>query len=334
MLIAGVALGAAAFAVAGLVNSFAVFIAMFAVAGLGNTVYHPADYSLLSHHTAPARIGQVFSFHTFAGILGGAVAPATLLLMQSRFGWRGAFVGAALLGVAVLVILIAQRPAADDRLAEKRRATPPSGSGENPAPLADSGWRLLLSPPIILNLCFFILISMMGGLNSFLVVALGALYGTPSTLANVALTGLLLMNALGVLIGGVLASRTTRHAIVAALGLAFAGAVTALVGLIGFSTYALVLMTSLSGLFVGIASPSRDMLVRAVTPLGAYGRVFGFVSSGFNIGSMIAPTIYGMLMDHGEPRAVFLFSAACSIVCIGTVLFGFAGREQRSTVDI
>lgn len=334
VLIAGVALGAAAFAVAGLVNSFAVFIAMFAVAGLGNTVYHPADYSLLSHHTAPARIGQVFSFHTFSGILGGAVAPATLLLMQSRFGWRGAFVGAALLGVAVLVILIAQRPAADDRLAEKRRATPPSGSGENPAPLADSGWRLLLSPPIILNLCFFILISMMGGLNSFLVVALGALYGTPSTLANVALTGLLLMNALGVLIGGVLASRTTRHAIVAALGLAFAGAVTALVGLIGFSTYALVLMTSLSGLFVGIASPSRDMLVRAVTPLGAYGRVFGFVSSGFNIGSMIAPTIYGMLMDHGEPRAVFLFSAACSIVCIGTVLFGFAGREQRSTVDI
>ena len=88
-------------------------------------------------------------------------------------------------------------------------------------------------------------------------------------------------------------------------------------------------MTSLSGLFVGIASPSRDMLVRAVTPLGAYGRVFGFVSSGFNIGSMIAPTIYAMLMDHGEPRAVFLFSAACSILCIGTVVFGFSGREQR-----
>jgi FSR family fosmidomycin resistance protein-like MFS transporter len=60
----------------------------------------------------------------------------------------------------------------------------------------------------------------MGGLNSFLVVALGALYGTPATLANVALTGLLLMNALGVLVGGVLASRTTRHAAVAALGLA------------------------------------------------------------------------------------------------------------------
>jgi len=330
VLIAGVALGTAAFAIAGLVDSFAVFIAMFAVAGLGNTAYHPADYSLLSHHSTPARIGQIFSFHTFSGILGAAVAPATLLAMQSRFGWRGAFVGAAILGFAVLTLLIAQRPTPADRSAEtKRRVAPPADGATQTSPRDDSGWRLLLSPPIILNLCFFILISVMGGLNNFLVVALGALYATPGTLANVALTGLLSMNALGVLVGGVLASRTTRHATVAALGLAFAGMVTALVGTVGFSSYLLVLMTSLSGLFVGIASPSRDMLVRAVTPLGAYGRVFGFVSSGFNIGSMIAPTIYGMLMDHGEPRAVFLFSAACSILCIGTVVFGFSGREQR-----
>jgi MFS family permease len=71
------------------------------------------------------------------------------------------------------------------------------------------------------------------------------------------------------------------------------------------------------------------MLVRAATPPGAFGRVFGFVSSGFNIGSMMAPTIYGMFMDHGEPRAVFLFSAACSILCIATVTVGFSGRGKR-----
>jgi MFS transporter, FSR family, fosmidomycin resistance protein len=328
VLIAGVAFGAAAFAVVGLVNSFAVFIAMYAVAGLGNTAYHPADYSLLSHHSTPARIGQIFSFHTFSGILGSAVAPATLLAMQSWFGWRGAYVGAALLGVAVLTLLIAQRPTPADRLAEKRRAVSQAPDGANSSG-NDSTWRLLLSPPIMLNLGFFVLISIMGGLNTFLVVALGALYGTSDTLANVALTGLLLMNALGVLVGGVLASRTTRHAAVAALALAFAGVATMLVGVIGFSSSALVLTASLTGLFVGIASPSRDMLVRAVTPPGAFGRVFGFVSSGFNIGSMIAPMIYGTMMDRGEPRAVFLISAACSILCIGTVIFGFSGRKQR-----
>jgi MFS transporter, FSR family, fosmidomycin resistance protein len=328
VLIAGVALGAIAFAIAGLVDSFAVFIAMFAVAGLGNTAYHPADYSLLSHFSTPARVGQIFSFHTFSGILGAAVAPATLLAMQSQFGWRGAFVGAALLGLAVMVLLIFQRPLQTDHPAETRHSSPAADSAAAP-PNKDVGWRLLLSPPILLNLGFFVLISIMGGINTFLVVALGALYGTPDRLANIALTALLLMNALGVLIGGVLASRTTRHAAVAALSLALAGVTTLLVGFIGLSASLLLLMTSLAGLFVGIASPSRDMVVRAITPPGAFGRVFGFVSSGFNIGSMIAPMVYGTMMDWNEPRAVFLISAACGILCIGTVTFGFAGREQR-----
>ena len=328
VLIAGVALGTLAFAVAGLVDSFGVFIAMFALAGLGNTAYHPADYALLSHHTAPARISQIFSFHTFAGILGSAVAPATLLAMQSRFGWRGAFVGASILGVFVLALLLAQRTDPSGRAEEEHRQSIDVSDGRDNSRSAAPSWRLLLSLPILLNLCFFVLISVMGGLNSFLVVALAALYGTSNTLANVALTGLLLMNALGVLVGGVLASRTSRHAAVAAVGLALAGIFTALVGIIDFSSYALVAMTSLSGLFVGIVSPSRDMLVRAATPHGAYGRVFGFVSSGFNIGSMIAPMIYAMFMDRGEPRSLFLFSAACSILCIATVTYGFSERRK------
>ena len=42
-------IGAVAFAIAGLVDSFWVLVAMFALAGVGNTVYHPADYALLSH---------------------------------------------------------------------------------------------------------------------------------------------------------------------------------------------------------------------------------------------------------------------------------------------
>jgi MFS transporter, FSR family, fosmidomycin resistance protein len=332
VLVAGVALGAAAFGVAGLVHSFPMFIAMFAVAGLGNTAYHPANYSLLSHHGSPARLGQIFSFHTFAGILGGAVAPATLLAIHSFFGWRGAFIGSAILGFLVLAYLIAYWPALADRTVAKKRPVPTAEAGGSAAAAHNAGWRLLFSTPIVVSLCFFVLLSLMGGLSNFLIVALAALYGTPSTLANVSLTGALLFSALGVLAGGVLAARTSRHAAVAALGLALAGVVTALVGLINFSPYLLILMMSLSGLFGGIASPSRDMLVRAATPAGAFGRVFGFVSSGFNIGSMIAPTIYGMMLDHGSPRSVFLFSAACSIVCIATVLFGFSGRSQEPSV--
>src|SRR5674476_1635106 len=88
LLMAGLTIGASALTVAGLVDSFWVMVAMFGLVGVGNTVYHPADYALLSHHVPSDRIGQAFSVHTFAGMLGSAVAPASLLLMQSLWGWR------------------------------------------------------------------------------------------------------------------------------------------------------------------------------------------------------------------------------------------------------
>jgi MFS family permease len=176
VIICGLLLGAGAFAVAGLVNSFWVFVAMFAVAGIANTVYHPANYAILSQHIPPARAGRVFSFHTFSGMLGNAVAPPTLLFMQSLVGWRGAFLGAAVLGVvAAAVLLLTPEPAPIVAKTRKQETTD--------APL--DGWRLLTAPAILINLVFFILLSFCGGgLNNYLVAALGALYGTPAAVAN------------------------------------------------------------------------------------------------------------------------------------------------------
>jgi len=319
VLIVGLALSSAAFAIAGLFNSYWVFIAMYGVAGLGNAAYHPADYSLLSHHSPPERLSQIFAFHTFAGMLGSAIAPVTLLAMQSYFGWRGAYVGAAIFGLIVLAVLLAQ----PEPIAEPRRASK-SGKGASGA----VGWKLLLSPAILLNLAFFVLTSLMGnGLNTYLVVALGALHGTPTAVANIALTSLLTMNAIGVLAGGALAGRIRQHALIAASGLSIAGAVTALIGIFELPSAALIGLTGLSGFSVGATYPSRDMLVRAVTPPGAFGIVFGFVSTGFNIGASIAPIVYGMLMDHGRPGGIFFLSAAVSLVCVSTVTFGLSRRQ-------
>src|SRR5690242_20315098 len=322
VLVVGLALSSAAFALAGLFNSYWIFIAMYGVAGLGNTVYHPADYSLLSHHSPSERLSQIFAFHTFAGMLGSAIAPVTLLAMQSYFGWRGAYLGAAIFGLIVLAVLVAQpEPALEQRRAGR------SGKTTSSAVL---GWQALISPAILLNLAFFVLTSLMGnGLNTYLVVALGALHGTPAAIANIALTSLLAMNAIGVLVGGVLAGRIRQHALIAASGLTIAGAITALIGLFDFPSAVLVGLTGLSGFCVGATYPSRDMLVRAVTPPGAFGTVFGFVSTGFNIGASIAPIVYGLLMDHGQPRGIFLLSAMVSLVCVSTVTFGLARRQAE-----
>jgi MFS family permease len=312
LLVAGLAIGASAFVIAGIVDSFWVLVAMFALAGIGNTVYHPADYALLSQHVPSDRIGQAFSIHTFAGMLGSAVAPVTLLMMQSIWGWRGAFIGAGALGFAVAAILLAIR---DQGTAAATPAPARTGSDKTAA-----SWQLLLSAPILLNLIFFVLLAMISsGLYNYSVVALGALYGTPATIANTALSGNLLWSAIGVLIGGLLVGRTTRHGWVAAIGLAAMAVFTALIAEIDFGALALIAVMSLSGFFSGIIMPSRDMIVREVTPPGSFGKVFGFVTTGFNIGGIISPLIFGAIMDHNSPRMVFLTVAAISLVAILTV---------------
>ena len=311
LLIAGLAIGGSAFTVAGLVDSFWVMVAMFALAGVGNTVYHPADYALLSHHVPSDRIGQAFSVHTFAGMLGSAVAPASLLLMQRLWGWRGAFVGAGILGLAVAAVLLAMHENPDAKI-----TMAPRDADANVA----VGWRLLLSPPILLNLVFFVLLAMLsGGTNNYSVVALGALYGTSVTTANAALSGNLLLSAIGVLIGGVLVVRTTRHGLVATAGLAGIALFIALVAQIDLGSLALVAAMSAAGFCSGVIMPSRDMIVREVTPPGSFGKVFGFVTTGFNIGGIISPLIFGAIMDHGSPKLVFLLVAAFSLIAIVTV---------------
>ncbi len=312
LLIAGLLFGAVAFLIAGLVDSFWVMVAMFALAGVGNTVYHPADYALLSHHVPANRIGQAFSVHTFAGMLGSAVAPVSLLLMQSLWGWRGAFIGASVLGFAVAAVLIVAR----DNSSEPAIAAPTRADDEKDA----AGWRLLLSPAILLNLLFFVLLAMIsGGIYNYSVVALGALYATPVTIANTALTGNLLFSAIGVLAGGLLVARTTRHGAVAATGLAVMALLTALIANIDLGSIILIAAMTVAGFFSGVIMPSRDMIVREITPPGSFGKVFGFVTTGFNIGGIVSPLIFGAIMDHGNPRLVFLGVAACSLVAIATV---------------
>ncbi|MEJ2625212.1 MAG: MFS transporter [Pseudolabrys sp.] len=317
-LIGGLLIGAVAFIVAGLVHSFWVMVAMFALAGLGNTVYHPADYTMLSQNVSSKHIGQAFSVHTFAGMLGGAVAPPTLLLMHGLWGWRGAFVGAGMLGLVMAATLLMVR---DDgsRDAARPDASQPKAEDTTNEP-GGAGWKLLLSGPVLLNLGFFTFLAMIsGGIFNYSVVAFGALYATPVTTANAALTAYLLFSAVGVLAGGLFVTRVTHHGRVAALGLVAMAVLTLLVATIHFSDVALVGVMTVNGFFFGFIMPSRDMLVREVTPPGSFGKVFGFVTTGFNIGGVISPLIFGALMDHGSPRWVFLLVAMCSLVAILTV---------------
>jgi MFS transporter, FSR family, fosmidomycin resistance protein len=322
VLVGGLVLGAGSLALASVASAFWMFVAMFAFLGLANTVYHPADYALLSHRISQPRMSKAYSIHTFSGILGSAVAPATLLFLAASFGWRGAFLGAAVVGFAVAALLLL----AGDAIAG-RDEPPAKAKTEDKAAAGESTWRLLLTPAILLNLVFFIMLSLAnGGVQNYSVVVLETLRGTPLAVANVALSAYLFMSAIGVLAGGYAAANTSRHdgVVIAALT---ANAI-AVLGVAFFDVAAplLILLMSAAGLFQGLAMPSRDMLVRAVTPPGSFGKVFGFVTTGFNIAGMVAPLIFGWLMDQGNPQAVLLVSAAFGLATIPTVMATVARR--------
>jgi MFS family permease len=318
LLIGGLIVGAIAFAVVGLVDSFWVLVAMFALAGVGNTVYHPADYSLLSQHVPSNRMGHAFSIHTFAGMLGSAVAPPSLLIMENLWGWRGAFIGAGIFGFAAAAILLmlpdGTSPSQSEAARKKAAATTTDANTQ-------TAWQLLLSPPIVMNMVFFILIALVsGGMSNYSVVSLGALHATPVTVANLALSAMLLLSAGGVLIGGFIVARTSRYGLVASLGLGGIALTAALIGAVDLGSHPLIAVMAVSGFFFGVIMPSRDMLVRSVTPPGSFGKVFGFVTNGFNIGGIITPMIFGAILDHGSPRLVFLTVAGCAVVAVLTVV--------------
>lgn len=309
-LIAGLLLGAIGFAVAAVVDSYWVLIAAFGLVGLGNTVYHPADYTLLSRHVAPERMSHAYSLHTFAGMLGSAAAPAAVLLMHGLYGWRGAFVGAAALG-ALAALLLLFTPGGE--------AHHPAGKAPPPE-TGHTNWRLLLTTPILVNFVFFTIYAFGSfGLQNFSVVALGQLYGTSPVAANSALTGYLLLSALGVLIGGLIAGRMTNHRITAALGLSATVLAAILIGSVDLGTLLLILVMSLAGLCSGIVMPSRDMIVREVTPPGSFGKVFAFVTTGYHIAGILAPLLFAVLLDHGEPRVIFFVTAAFTLLSIVAV---------------
>src|SRR3954464_11850794 len=107
ILLAGLTLGGAALVMLGLHLSYGSLIASAVLLGLANSVYHPADYAILSKHMDEARMGRAFSIHTFAGFLGGAVAPAIMAALVAATGGLGALLVAGAVGPVVALLLLA-----------------------------------------------------------------------------------------------------------------------------------------------------------------------------------------------------------------------------------
>jgi MFS family permease len=317
VLIAGLLLSGFAFGSLAVTSSYALLILAALLAGLANCVYHPADYALLNEGISEARIGRAFSVHTFAGFVGGAIAPATLLGLAGAGGLALSLLaaGAFAWAVAAVVLLV---PTAPSGVRQARSA----------AAVEVRGLRDILTPKVLGLSVFFTLLALSNSaMSTFSMVALVAGHGVSPESATAALTAYLAAAAAGVLAGGPLADRTGRHGDVAAAGFAASALITLAIALMPLPVPALIAAMGMTGFLFGIIQPSRDMLVRKAAPPGAAGRVFGIVSTGFNIGGVVGPLMFGWLMDSGAPRAIF--GAAVAFMAATAVLGILEERRPR-----
>lgn len=313
MLLLGLLVSAGAFIGFGLAPTYPHLLIATAFIGLSGSVFHPADYAILSAVIPPARVGRAFSVHTFSGFLGNAVAPVTVLPLAYAFGLKAAiFFPAAIALLASLPLIVVR--GVDNRQ--------PAARADQPA-APKIGLTAVLTPNIIFLTGFFALLSLSGsGISNFSVVALRSAFDTPLATASVALTVYLSMQALGVLAGGFIADKTRRHAEVASVGYAINACIVLAIGTLGLGAAPLFLAMGCAGLLGGLIMPSRDMLVRAAAPPGAMGRTFGVVTSGFSIGGMVGPLMFGFIMDHHAPRWVFGASVVVMITVAVVALVG------------
>jgi FSR family fosmidomycin resistance protein-like MFS transporter len=323
----GLLAGGFAFLSLGLVQSYWWLLAAMAIAGMANGVYHPADYALLSGGIDERRMGRAFSIHTFAGYAGAAVTPGLLLAIAAWTDTRGAFATAGLLGI-VCVFLVGRDAAAApaERAAGAPRPTaqrPPPGGGRRAA-------MALFTPVVLVLTLLFVLLSLaQGAVQNFSVSALVSGYGIDLVLANTGLSAFLFASACGVLSGGALADRSRHHGSIAAMALGIAALLLLVVATTEVAGGLLVAILGLAGFLFGLIAPSRDMLVRAASPRGAEGRVFGIVSTGFNIGGAVGPVIFGWLIDNGHARGIFW----AAVVFIGASMAIALAQERQARVS-
>lgn len=318
VLLIGLWLGGLALVLLGLHLSYASLIACAALLGLANSVYHPCDYAILSAHMDEARMGRAFSVHTFAGFLGAAVAPAIMAALVASIGGAGALIVAGAVGPVVALLLTAMG-LPDAHAAERKHG-------------ADAAKPNVLTPAIIVLTVFFMLLGLSNaGIGNFGVVALMSGYGIAFGTANVALTCFLGASAIGVLAGGFLADRTERHAQVAAACFAVNAGIVLVIAAIALPSPLLITLMTLAGFLGGVITPSRDMLVRNAAPPGAAGRAFGIVSTGFNFSGILAPLLYGFIMDQHMPHWVF---GASVVFMLMTVLLAlFTDRKTKGPAE-
>ena len=326
VLVAGLVLMGLALVIAGMLPSYYVLLAAFFVAGIGNAVFHPADFSILSASIRESHLGRAFAYHSFGGSIGYACAPFVMILFGNSYGWQNALIFAGVLGVVMGIIIAVFGASLRDYSGQV--SSKEEGSEEKTEP---ASWRVMLTRPMLLFFLFYVVTSASGtGMTAYTIPALPLVYdGVSTELAGTLLTCFLIAAIVGAIPGGWLADwARLEYLVVVACFLTMSFCIV----LIGSGTLTLWLLFGImivAGLMRGLYNASRDVLVRRASPSSSVGTAFGFVTLGYTLGQGGTPILYGWLMDNGMGSGVFYVSAGAAFLAMLIVMIPGQGQKPK-----
>ena len=320
VLFAGVGLLALAALTYSQSNGYLMLIMGAVIAGCGNGIFHPVDYTLINHKISPPNLPYAYSMHGVTGYLGWAAAPAFMVGIAQFSDWRIAFLSAALLEVVILMILWVNKNQLLDNVKERHESSHASAQAANPGGAPESAFAFLKLPAVWLCwMFFFFSMASTSSLQSFAPSALFSIYELPLTTGSYYITLLALGSAGGVLFGGYLAAKLQAPERIVSTCLSVT-VVMCLLLATGFISLELIPIIFFAlGFGYGVVAPSRDLLVKKATPQGVAGRVYGIVYSGIDLGAAVGPFIFGLFMDAGLPKALFIGIVVFQLMIIPTV---------------
>ncbi len=312
-------------------NGYAMLLVGAVIAGCGNGIFHPVDYTLINHKVSPPNLPYAYSMHGVTGYLGWAAAPAFMVAIAQITDWRIAFLSAALLEVGILGVLWLNKNYLLDNVKERHENTHASTQSTNPSIAQESPFAFLkLTAVWLCWIFFFFSMASTSSLQSFASSALFNIYQVPLDVGSYYITLLALGSAGGVLFGGYLAAKLQSPERIVASCLSVTIVMCLLLGT-GFISVALIPFLFIGlGFGYGVVAPSRDLLVKSVTPKGVAGRVYGIVYSGIDLGAAVGPFIFGFFMDAGLPKALFLGIVLFQLMIIPTVFKVSAGLTPKT----
>ena len=312
-------------------HGYAWLILAAALAGLGNSPFHPCDFTILNQRVSQSRLGHAYSTHGISGSLGWAIAPLFYAGLTSFVGWRNAYFSAALLYTVVLMVLWMNR---ESFHTEVVKAVEVKYADDIAVAIKKESTFAFMKLPVVWWCFGFFMLSpvTLAMVQSFSVPILKALHGVSFEMATLTLTAYLLCGALGILVGGFIASSQAKRGISSDQAIMFCYLIGAALlvlcatGILGAAGTMIALAAT--GFVVGIGNPSRDMMIKNATPKGASGRMYGAVYSGFDVGFAVSPLIFGALMDK-QMYSACLYGVAFVLFISIVVARGVGQRSNK-----